>query len=252
MNHFATQSVPDVTREQLQEQEARNLRLEVERLRAALAASRGTTCDPSAERTGPDPERTHPFAHCRTLVFLKSIVTRPNIDIGAYTYYSDEDEPEAFERRNVLFQTDDPHDKLTIGRFCSVAAGTKFFMNGSNHPTAGSTFPFWMFGNGWHERGEPRFKGPITIGSDVWLGLESCVLPGVTIGDGAIIGARAVVTGDVPPYAVMVGNPARIARLRYDDATISKLLAIRWWDWPVERITRNLPEIVRGQWDRLT
>ena len=238
----------------LREQEVRNLRAEVERLRTALAERHGTGASRSAgPRVGPNPTMRHPLRGDETLVFLANVVTHPNTTVGAYTYFAGEErEALEFERRNVRFQTSDPLDQLVIGKFCSIAAGARFLMNGANHPEAGSTFPFWMFGNGWHERREPRVRGPIVVGNDVWIGLESLILPGVTIGDGAIIGARAVVARDVPPYAVVVGNPARVLRQRYDDTTIKKLLAMRWWDWPAERITRNLSEIVDGRWDDLT
>ena len=246
-------ALPIPSRERLLEQEVRNLGLEVQRLREALASARDQTPPlPGTRRNGPDPQVAHPLGGSRALAFLRNIITRPNIEVGEYTYYADDDGADRFESRNVLFQTADPRDRLTIGRFCSIASGVRFLMNGSNHPQAGSTFPFWAFGRGWHERSDIPVRGPITVGNDVWLGLESCVLPGVTIGDGAIIGARAVVTKSVAPYAIVVGNPARVVRMRYDERTVARLLAIRWWDWPPERITRNLPEIVAGRWDDLT
>ncbi len=246
-------AAPDATRERLLEQELRNLRAEIERLRVALAEARGQ--DPrqaTGPRTGPDPNVPKPMRDSGEVVFLKHFITRPTIEVGDYTYYTDPDGPEHFERRNVLFQSSHPADRLVIGKYCSIASGVRFFMNGANHPDAGSTFPFWMFGKGWHERAEPRHRGPTVVGNDVWLGLECCVMPGVTIGDGAIVGARAVVAHDVPPFAVVAGNPARLVRRRFDEATIDRLLAIRWWDWPPERVTRNLREIVDGRWDDLT
>ena len=246
-------ALPVASRERLLEQEVRNLTLEVERLRTALSAAKGQPMPIAAgPRRGPDPGVPFPMAGTKALAFLRHVVTRPGIDVGDYTYYADADGADRFEERNVLFQSDDPRDRLVIGRFCSIAQGTRFLMNGANHPDAGSTFPFWAFGRGWHERSAPRFRGPIVVGNDVWLGLESCILPGVTIGDGAIVGARAVVTRDVPPYAIVVGKPARVLRMRYDDAMIARLLTIRWWEWPPERITRNLPEIVQGRWEDLT
>lgn len=239
-------------RERLLEQEVRNLRAEVERLRVALAERRGI--DPAtarSPRTGPDPSSRHPLVESRSLVFLANVVSRPNIEVGAYTYSTGE-ACERFETESVLYQTADPRDRLVIGRFCSIAPGVRFLMNGANHPDAGSTFPFWIFGKGWHERREPRFRGPICVGNDVWIGLEALILPDVTIGDGAVIGARAVVTADVPPFSVVAGNPARVVRMRYDQPTVAKALALRWWDWPAERITRNLAEIVDGRFDDVT
>jgi virginiamycin A acetyltransferase len=246
-------ALPTPSRERLLEQEVRNLSLEVKRLRDELAKARGQPIPlASGKRAGPDPDEQFPLAGNRALTFLRNVITRPNIEIGEYTYYADNDGADRFEERNVLFQTEDPRDRLSIGRFCSIASGVRFLMNGSNHPDRGSTFPFWAFGRGWHERTEPTFRGPIVIGNDVWLALECCILPNVTIGDGAIVGARAVVTKDVPAYSVVVGNPARVIRMRYDEATIAKLEAVRWWDWPADRVTRNLPELVSGRWDDLT
>ncbi|MFM7134021.1 MAG: CatB-related O-acetyltransferase [Planctomycetota bacterium] len=240
-------------RERELEQEVRNLAREVERLRAALAESRGVAPPPPGQRRlGPDPAEAFPFPGNRTFGFLRALVTRPNIEVGEFTYYSDPDGAERFEERCVLFQTADPDDRLEIGRFTSIAPGVRFLMQGAVHADAGSTYPFAAFGRGWHESAPARRRGPTIVGSDVWLGLECCVLPGVRIGDGAIVGARAMVTKDVPPYAVVAGNPARIIRMRHDEATVERLRAIRWWDWPPERIARNLPEIVGGDWARLT
>lgn len=247
-----TTAAPSVSRERLLEQEVRNLRTEVERLRLALAEKKGVDVSTlQAPRHGPDPTAKHPAGGSPRVVFLANVVTRPNIEIGSYTYFSG-DGCERFESENVLYQTDDPADRLTIGRYASIAPGVRFLMNGANHPASGTTYPFWMFGRGWHERREPRFRGPTTVGNDVWIGLEALILPGVTIGDGAVIGARAVVAHDVPPYAIVAGNPARVVRRRYDDATIAKLLDLRWWDWPPERVTRNLPELLDGRFDQVT
>lgn len=236
----------------IEAQELRNLRAEVERLRAALATATGREHRSGQQRHGPDPRVAFPMRGDRRLAFLRALVTRPAIEIGEYTYASDPDGAERFEERSVLFRSDDPRDRLVIGRYCSIAAGVRFLMNGAWHSDAGSTYPFWAFGQGWHERREPRFRGPITIGNDVWIGLEACILAGATIGDGAIVGARAVVSGTVRPYAVVAGNPAREIRRRYDDATIERLLALRWWDWPPERVTRNLSELVEGRFDEIT
>jgi virginiamycin A acetyltransferase len=244
---------PEGTRERLLEQEVRNLTREVERLRRVLAETRGVAPPPAGTpRVGPDPSTAYPFAGNKTFGFLRALVTRPNITVGEYTYYSDPDGADRFEERCVLFQGGEPEDRLEIGRFCSIAPGVRFLMQGAAHPDLGSTYPFAAFGRGWHEAGECRRRGPTVVGNDVWLGLECCILPGVRIGDGAIVGARAVVTKDVPAYAVVAGSPARVVRMRHDQATIDRLLALRWWDWDPARITRNLPEIVSGDWTRVT
>jgi virginiamycin A acetyltransferase len=178
-------------------------------------------------------------------------VRQPNIEIGDYTYYDDPHEPERFAEKCVLYHFDFIGDRLIIGRFTAIAAGVRFVMNGANHATSGlSTYPFQIFGHGWEEGFDPAsladgFRGDTIVGNDVWIGMEAVILPGSRIGDGAIVGARAVVSGTVPPYSVVVGNPARVVRLRFDEKTISRLLAIGWWDWPAERITRQV-NLLRG------
>ena len=132
-----------------------------------------------------------------------------------------------------------------IGKFVAIAQAAQFIMNGANHPLSGfSTFPFSSF-EGWQENAPVEWpnKGDTIIGNDVWIGREAVIMPGVTIGHGAIIGSRAVVAKDVPPYAVAVGNPAKIAKLRFDEATIEALLEIAWWDWEPQMIARHVPAI---------
>jgi virginiamycin A acetyltransferase len=180
--------------------------------------------------------------------FLKPLVKNPNIEVGDYTYYDDPDGPEQFETKNVLYHFPFIGDKLVIGKFCALARGVRFIMNGANHKTSGfSTYPFQIFGNGWEtampKPGELPYKGDTRIGNDVWLGYESLIMPGVKIGDGAIVASRSVVTKPVPPYAIVGGNPARVIRTRFDEATIAALLQIRWWDWDAAKITRNLRAI---------
>lgn len=198
----------------------------------------------------PDPTNRHPLPHADRVVFLKAIVDAPGIEIGDYSYYDDPVEPERFAEKAVFHHYPEVYgDRLVIGRFVAIASGVRFFMNGANHALDGfSTFPFPIFGGAWAENGDvSRFvrgsRGDTIVGNDVWIGTEAMILPGVTIGDGAVIGARAVVAADVPPYAVVVGNPARVARLRFDAETVGRLLAIAWWTWPVERITRHLAAI---------
>jgi virginiamycin A acetyltransferase len=183
--------------------------------------------------------------------FFKAFVNQPNIEIGDFTYYDDPRGPEGFVERCVLHHYDFIGDKLVIGKFCALATGVAFIMNGANHAMMGfSTYPFNIFGQGWEEGFDwgtiqAGIKGNTVVGNDVWIGQEATIMPGVTIGDGAIIAAKAVVTADVPPYAIVGGNPARIIRKRFADDVIAELLAIRWWDWDVEKITRNL-KAIRG------
>jgi virginiamycin A acetyltransferase len=194
---------------------------------------------------GPSPAMRHPIAGVDRTGFLKNFITRPNIVVGDYTYYDDPRGPEHFES-NVLYHFDFIGDRLTIGKFCSIAAETTFIMNGGNHPTTWLTsYPFPIFGEGW-EAGQPPAwpsRGDTVVGNDVWLGYRATVMPGVTIGDGAIVAAASVVTRDVPPYAIVGGNPAAVIRQRFDDATVARLLALRWWDWDVEKLTRNVAAI---------
>ncbi|MBD1392424.1 CatB-related O-acetyltransferase [Mucilaginibacter sp. ZB1P21] len=183
----------------------------------------------------------------RNLVFLKNQVTNPNIIVGDYTYYADFNDAANFEK-NVLYHFDFIGDKLIIGNFCAIASDVKFIMNGANHETAPiSTFPFAIFQNGWEKIIDPenltgKFpnKGDTLIGNDVWIGYDATIMPGVKIGNGAIIAAKAVVTKDVPDYAVVGGNPARIIRKRYDDDQIARLNKIAWWNWSAEKITAHL------------
>jgi virginiamycin A acetyltransferase len=138
-----------------------------------------------------------------------------------------------------------------IGKFCAIGRGARFIMNGANHKLSGiSTYPFHIFGQGW-EKCEPQpeelpFKGDTIIGNDVWIGYEALIMPGVKIGNGAIVASRAVVTSDVPPYTVVGGNPARTVKQRFDPASVDVLESLAWWDWPVETITRHLDLIVSG------
>jgi virginiamycin A acetyltransferase len=194
---------------------------------------------------GPSPDSLYPLAHHQRLVYLKNVVKNPNIIVGDYTYYDDFEHPENFER-NVLYHFDFEGDKLIIGKFCSIASDVKFIMNGANHRTDWlTTYPFPIFAGGWEVAMPETWpnKGDTVIGNDVWIGYDALTLPGIHIGDGAIIAARAVVTRDVAPYAVVGGNPATEISKRFQEQAIAELLAIRWWDWPIEKITRNLKAI---------
>lgn len=202
--------------------------------------------------TGPDPGRVHPLAATDQLVFLRPLAAgRPNVEVGDYAYYDDPDHATDFFDRNVRYHFDFVGDVLRIGPFCAIGCGAQIIMNGATHAMGGfSTFPFNIFGHGWEAGFDPATwaaenRGDTVIGPDVWIGTEAMILPGVTIGAGAIIAARAVVTGDVPPYAVMGGNPARLIRRRFDADTVARLLAVAWWDWPRDRLMRHL-DAVRG------
>lgn len=186
-------------------------------------------------------------------VYLKNVITNPNIIVGEYTMYNDfVNDPTLFEKNNVLYHYPINHDNLIIGKFCSIACGVKFLFNSSNHTMRSlSTYPFPLFFDEWGlDKADITDswdnKGDIVIGNDVWIGYEAVIMAGVTIGDGAIIGTRAVVTKDVPPYTIMGGVPAKTIRNRFSNEVISSLLEIRWWDWPNERIRRNISAIKSG------
>lgn len=197
---------------------------------------------------GADPKDKHPMKGFPQICFIQNTVSNPNIIIGEYTYYDDPEDSENFER-NVLYHFPFVGDKLIIGKFCALARGVKFIMNGANHKLNGfSSYPFQIFGNGW-EKVEPApeelpYKGDTVVGNDVWIGYESVIMPGVQIGDGAIIASKSVVVNNVPPYTIVGGNPATLIRQRFDDDVIRVLLAIAWWNWDIEKITRNLDKIV--------
>ena len=197
--------------------------------------------------------KIYPRTGDKETVYLNSVVTNPNISVGEYTMYNDfVNDPTQFEKNNVLYHYPINHDRLMIGKFCSIACGAKFIFNSANHTLSSlSTYPFPLFFEDWWLKQEEVAdswdnKGDIAIGNDVWIGYEAVIMAGVTIGDGAIIGTRAVVTKDVPPYTIVGGVPARLIRKRFPDETISELLKIRWWDWPRERIAENISAIKQG------
>ena len=197
--------------------------------------------------------KRYPRSHDQQTVYLKDVITGPNIEVGDYTIYNDfVQDPCDFEKNNVLYHYPINGDKLIIGKFCSIACGAKFLFTSGNHALQSlSTYTFPIFFEEWGL--DPKDicrawdnKGDIVIGSDVWIGYEAVILSGVTIGDGAIIGTRAVVTKDVPPYTIVGGIPARPIRKRFDEKTIEKLEALRWWDWDEEKLRRSLPAIQAG------
>ena len=197
---------------------------------------------------GPRPTDPHPLAGFPQVCFIRNTVKNPNVVVGDYTYYDDPEDSENFER-NVLYHYPFVGDKLVIGKFCALARGVKFIMNGANHKLTGfSTYPFGIFGQGW-EAAVPApadlpSRGDTVVGNDVWIGYDALVMPGVKIGNGAIVAARAVVVKDVPAYAVVGGNPAQVLKSRFPPETVAALERIAWWNWPVEKVTRHLQAIV--------
>ena len=194
----------------------------------------------------------YPFIYAKQvkeIVFLKHFIHNPNISVGDYTYYSDAYSPEHFEHKNVRGCY---YCKLVIGKFCAIATGTTFITDDMNHPMDGfSTYPFFIF-EGWNNyTPSPDRRRDTIIGNDVWFGTNAVIMPGVTIGDGAIIGAYSVVTRDVEPYSIVAGNPNKLIRKRFSDDTIKELLTIKWWDWDYEKITRNLKAIVGADINQL-
>ena len=206
----------------------------------------------------PDTNKIYPRSHDQSIVYLKNVITRPTIEVGEYTIYNDfVHDPRDFEKNNVLYHYPVNGDRLKIGKFCAIACGARFLFTSGNHALRSlSTYTFPIFFEEWglnakNIREAWDNKGDITVGNDVWIGYEAVILSGVTIGDGAIIGARAVVTKDVPPYTIVGGVPARPIRRRFDEATVQRLSALRWWDWDAEKIRRALPLIQAGEIDAL-
>lgn len=206
-------------------------------------------------RCGPDPDKVFPNENIRSLCFIKNVITRPNIIVGDYTYYDDDGDAEDFEK-HVTHHYEFIGDKLIIGKFCAIGKGVEFIMNGANHRmNSASTYPFNIMGGGW-ERVTPSLKdlpikGDTVVGNDVWIGQNVTVLPGVHIGDGAIIGANSVVSKDVQPYTVVGGNPIKLIRRRFDDGTTEFLLGLKWWDWSAEKIFKNIELLCSGDLSKL-
>lgn len=204
---------------------------------------------------GPDPNTKYPMNGFPQVGFIRNFITNPAIIVGDYSYYDDPAGPENFEK-NVLYHYPFIGDKLIICKFCAIAKDVKFIMNGANHKMSGiSTFPFSLFGGGWEvvtpELKDLPIKGDTVIGNDVWIGYDSLLMPGVQIGDGVIIASKSVVTKDFPPYSVIGGNPAKVIKMRFSVEDISRLLKVKWWEWPIDKITRNLKIIVSGDIDAL-
>ncbi|MFD9615365.1 CatB-related O-acetyltransferase [Streptomyces sp. NPDC059083] len=198
----------------------------------------------------PDPSQRFPLPHARRTVFLKPHVTSPNIEVGDFSYFDDPDAATAFETNNVLYAFGP--EKLIIGKYCAIASNTRFIMAGANHATSGvSTFPFTIFGGTWAEETMDIItsipsRGDTVVGNDVWIGYNSLIMPGVHIGDGAIIATGAVVTSDVPPYTIVGGNPAQVVKQRFPDQDVARLLRAAWWNWPLELVTEHVRVIMAG------
>ena len=201
-----------------------------------------------------DPSVLHPVPAQPRVVLLKPLITSPLIEVGEFSYYDDSGDPTAFETRNVLYHYGP--EKLIIGRFCALGEGVRFIMNGANHRMDGpSTFPFPIMGGSWADHfdlitGLPG-RGDTVVGHDVWIGYQAIVMPGVRIGNGAIIASGSVVTGHVPDYGIVGGNPATLICRRYSDKDVTRLLTLAWWDWSLQHITEHIRTIMAGSIDDL-
>ena len=208
----------------------------------------------------PDPRSLYPIEGISSTVFLQPLLETKdigNISAGVYSYYSDFDDPAAFFERNVLYNFGGAGTALSIGKFCAIAHGATFVMADANHAMSGpSTYPFPIFGGSWAQAmplDKVPFlkKGGIEVGHDVWIGMNATIMPGVRIGNGAVIGATAVVASDVPDYSIVVGNPAKTARRRYGDEDIERLSRLAWWDWDEDMLAEAVPILVGGDIDAL-
>lgn len=189
----------------------------------------------------PNPDTVFPVPDNQTVIYIKPAITNRHIRAGDFSYFSGAD----FQSRVSHFYPGFYHDALVIGKFCQIASGVEFVMNGANHQmNCVSTFPFYIFEN-WGEATPPvelmPVKGDTVVGNDVWIGQNAVILPGVRIGDGAIVGAQSVVGSDVEPYSIVAGNPARLVRKRFDDELTALLLRLKWWDLPTSEIRRLVP-----------
>ena len=199
---------------------------------------------------GPDPNAIYPNENIKQVVYIKNVITNPNIIVGEYTYYDDVGGAEHFED-HVTHHYPFIGDKLIIGKFCAIGKGVEFVMNGANHRMKSvTTYPFNIMGGGWEQftpaMEDLPLKGDTIVGNDVWFGQNVTVMPGVHIGDGAIIAANSVVTKDIPPYCVAGGNPCVVRKKRFDDELIEYLLALKWWDWDADKIFRNMGALCSG------
>ena len=205
---------------------------------------------------GPDKKKLYPNENIKTICFISNLPKRPNVEIGEYTYYSDNKKtPEKFYD-NIEHHYEFLGDKLIIGKFCAIAEGVKFIMNGANHRmNSVTTYPFNIMGGGWEQftpsLDDLPLKGDTVVGNDVWIGQNVTVMPGIYIGDGAIIAANSVVTKDIPPYCIAGGNPCRVIRKRFGEDLIAYLLDLKWWDWDADKIFRNMDALCSGDLQRI-
>ena len=198
----------------------------------------------------PDPNTIHPIHGYDKEIYVKPTIKNPQIIVGDFTYIADSD----FES-HVTHLYEWNGDRLIIGKFCQIAAGVEFVMNGANHQmNAVSTFPFFTL-EGWDasapQKSDMPLKGDTVIGNDVWIGQNATIMPGVHIGDGAIIGANSLVSKDVEPYTIVAGNPIRVIRKRFDDELIDLLERFKWWDKSIEEINNLIPLLSNGDLEKV-
>ena len=198
----------------------------------------------------PNPDVIHPIVGYDKEIYVKPTIKNPNIIVGDFTYIADSD----FESHVTHFYPWS-RDNLIIGKFCQIAAGVEFVMNDANHKmNAVTTFPFYTL-EGWEmnipDPSEMTFKGNTVIGNDVWIGQNAVILPGVHVGDGAIIGANSVVGSDVAPYTIVIGNPAKVLRKRFDDELVGLLLKFKWWDKSIEEINALIPILTSSDLEKV-
>ena len=204
-----------------------------------------------------DENSIHPFVfdgvESKNHVFLKNIVKNPKIEVGDFTFYHDMNDPFNFENYNAAYFPAEAEDRLVIGKYCSLAHGIVFMSSVVNHPMQGSTYPFaaiWGKDATGYEYSYPK-KGDTIIGNDVWIGFEAIIMPGVKIGNGAIIASRSIVTKDVPPYTIVGGNPGKKIKQRFENSTIEQLQDLAWWDWPNDVVVKNAAAIVENDIEKL-
>lgn len=206
---------------------------------------------------GVNPDAIFPNEQLKNQCFIKNTIKAPNIIVGDFTYYEDPVDSTKFEENCVLFNWPEFGDKLIIGNFCAIANGVKFMMGSANHRLGSiTTYPFAAFGGAWEAAVPPHLsqlprKGDTLLDNDVWVGRQSVIMPGVHIGNGAIIAARSVVTKDVPPYAIVGGNPARLIRMRFDDEMIGLLQQLQWWNFKGEQLINWLATLCNQDIDEV-
>lgn len=209
---------------------------------------------PAFDHPALDPMNPAPMPAAPSMAYLKPLLAdHPKITAGDYSYIHSFDDPARFAETQVKYAFDFIEDRLEIGKFCSIAADASFVLNGGNHfADRLSSYPFPIFGCwGEPDPGPWPNKGGITIGHDVWIGWDAVIMPGVSIGHGAIIAAKSVVTRDVAPYTIVGGNPGQVIRKRLPEADIERLLALGWWDWPLEAIRAASDALMKADIDAL-